>query len=122
MESLIGLTLEGKGQEFSGEDFRDLLRPGVYVFALGAQALYVGASRGLIERAAGAHHHQRRAVSGADKVYLFPCATWKDALKLEAELIARLRPSINGRRPVRDVARKTAANMGLSVRRVQEKY
>ena len=45
LSRIESLVVPNTGQRFAGRDFRDLLRPGVYLFMLGEIPLYVGKSK-----------------------------------------------------------------------------
>lgn len=88
-------TIPGAGQRFSGEDFRDLLRPGVYAFFKGGKPLYVGTSYSILQRAAYRDHNAKRAREEADEVFMFPCISKEAADSLETYLIGKMRPRDN---------------------------
>lgn len=88
-------AIPGLGQKFSGQDFRDLLRPGVYVFFKAGAPLYVGSSYSILQRAAYKDHNARTARQECDEVFLFPCVSREAAESLETYLIGRFRPRDN---------------------------
>jgi hypothetical protein len=98
LKQIERLTVRDAGQKFTGEDFRDLRRPGVYVFMLAGEPLYIGMSSSLLGRIGGAHHFQQVAIEECDEVLLYPCANIKAADVLEEILIQRLKPKYNVRR------------------------
>lgn len=84
------------GYEFTGDAFRDLCRPLVYLF-LGRndEPLYVGMTGTGIGRPANLRHHVSNARNHCYRVLIYPCKDVKAALKLELFLIRRLRPEYN---------------------------
>jgi hypothetical protein len=101
-------VIPNTGQEFRGDDFRELVKPGVYVAMLGDEPLYIGMSKNLLRRAASSH---RRAINECDRILLYPCVSVWTARELEAILIAKLRPKYNKRL---HLARIVARRLGMS--------
>lgn len=90
------LVIPEAGQQFKGNDFRDLCKPGVYIFMKNGKPLYVGMSDALIHRAAAKNHRQAvRSRAECDKVLLYPCLSIAAAKQLETLLISRLHPPSN---------------------------
>ena len=96
-ERIESLALPNAGQSFNGNDFRDLLRPGVYVAMLGELPLYAGMSNQLLRRVGGSHKQASAAFAECDRVLLYPCASVEAARELEAILLSRLQPKYNVR-------------------------
>lgn len=93
---IAGDAIAGAGLEFTGEVFRSVRRPGVYLFLLGKQALYIGVSKGVMSRAAYTRHKQaQQAASECDRVLIYPCEDMDAALRLESMLILALKPKYN---------------------------
>lgn len=88
------LVICGSGQSFKGGDFRDLLRPGVYILIENGVVLYVGQSKRMMARMSG-KHHKNELFMRADEIRVYPCRTAKDAYELERILIDRLKPTHN---------------------------
>jgi hypothetical protein len=93
-ESIDG-AIPGLGQRFSGDDFRDLLRPGVYAFFKDGLPIYVGSSYSILQRAAYKDHNATEARKECDEVFLFPCVSKEAAESLETFLIGKFRPRDN---------------------------
>ena len=98
VERIESLVVPNAGQSFNGNDFRELLRPGVYVAMLGDDVLYVGMSNQLLRRVGGKHKQAEKAFAECDKVQLYPCVSVLAARELETILIGRLNPKYNVRR------------------------
>lgn len=92
---LEALVLPEAGQKFKGSDFRDLRKPGVYLFMRGKEALYVGMAKRLLGRVGSFHSQAQLAIEDCDEVLLYPCVSVKAAQELEIILIGRLRPKYN---------------------------
>jgi excinuclease UvrABC nuclease subunit len=88
-------VIPGAGQQFDGDDFRDLRRPGVYVFMFEGSALYVGMASMLLRRIGGFHKQAQDAIDGCDRVFVYPCVSLEAALELEKLLICQLKPRDN---------------------------
>lgn len=90
------LTIPEAGQQFSGDDFRSLTKPGVYVFVRENEILYVGVSHSLLSRAShGSHDQDDKARRECDKVLLYPCRNDECARTLESILIYAMKPKYN---------------------------
>lgn len=91
------LTLPLAGQKFKASDFRTLRRPGVYLFLLAGEPLYVGFGKNLIAACSRSQYLYSRALSidSCDEVLLYPCKTVEAAKELETLLIRELRPKHN---------------------------
>ena len=96
-DEIAGLVIADAGQSFTGDDFRSLRQPGVYVFMLGAECLYVGMATRLLGRIGG-NHHRKEAIAECDRVLLWPCVSKPAAARLEEILIAGLNPRYNKRK------------------------
>jgi excinuclease UvrABC nuclease subunit len=88
------LVIAGAGQSFNGHDFRDLLRPGVYVLLSANDVLYVGLGNRLLRRI-GSKHHKNELFEICSEVRVFPCKSLDAAKRLEKILISRLNPAYN---------------------------
>lgn len=95
--SISSLVIPEAGQQFIGSDFRDLRKPGVYVFMLKGQPLYVGMGSMLLRRIGAKHYQATQAIDECDQVLLYPCVSIKAAQQLEALLISKLQPKYNWR-------------------------
>lgn len=73
--------------------FGDLRRNLVYGFKRSGQWLYVGMSMAGYSRVMASA--AARGLEPTDEVLVWHCATTKDALALEAQLINEIRPSLN---------------------------
>lgn len=89
------LVVGGAGQRFKGNDFRDLRKPGVYVFLQNGLPLYVGMSKMLLGRVGHKHRQAERAINECDEVLLYPCVSEEAAKELETLLIGKLHPKYN---------------------------
>ena len=106
MKSLdeLGVT---EGLEFSGENYRLLCGPGVYLFMSETEALYVGMSKSVIARPfTFSHWKARKAQREATRFIIYPCRTVGDALDLETMFIERLHPKYNTKQKVAMVCRR----------------
>lgn len=97
IEDIEQWVIPGAGQQFTGDDFRSLREPGVYIFMREGKALYVGKATRLLGRI-GARHHQAEAIYLCDQVLLYPCKSDSAALRLEELLITKLRPRFNAQK------------------------
>ena len=88
------LVIAGAAQEFKGNDFRDLLKPGVYVFLRHEQPIYIGSSKSLLRRVAS-NHHKPLAIEECIKLLLYPCVSESAARELENLLIQAFQPQYN---------------------------
>ena len=87
-----------QGISFTGDDFRSLCWPCVYVLLKGDTALYVGMSRnGMSRITAGLHKQADEARRKCDKVLIYPTVSVDAASRLERVLITGLRPQMNQR-------------------------
>lgn len=91
-------VIPGAGQQFKGNDFRDLRKSGVYLFMLEGKPLYIGTGRMLLGRASGKHKQAEEAIAQCDTVLLYPCLSWFIAQQLETLLINKLQPKYNKRK------------------------
>jgi hypothetical protein len=110
--NLSQLVLPQAGQKFQASDFRDLLKPGVYLFMRGGLPLYIGMGKRLLGRIGGLHKQAGLAIEECDEVLMYPCVSLKAATELETLLIGQLRPRYNKQR------NKYAANI-LGLRQVR---
>src|SRR6266852_4384829 len=94
-KDIESLVIKGAGQKFVGSDFRQLRKPGVYVFMLGGLPLYVGQGKMLLRRIGSNHHQALKAIELADEVLLYPCISESAAIELEIILIGKLKPKFN---------------------------
>jgi len=90
----ISLAKNG-GWSFTGREFRNLMRPLVYIFLRDDRILYVGVSSHGLKRALEAGHQQKEARSICDEVRILTCDSLEDALKLEVALIRQFQPALN---------------------------
>ena len=91
-------VIPDSGQQFSGEDFRRLRLPGVYILFNKRSPLYVGYGASLLGRIGWRHHGQTNlAMEKCDEVLLFPCESKNAARRLEVILISQLKPPFNER-------------------------
>ena len=104
-KSIDNLVIDGSGQEFKGDDFRQLLGPGVYVIMHKDRPVYVGSGKRLLGRVGGRHHKQDLFVE-ASRILLFPCKGIEEAQELERQLINRFMPIGNQRNMREEVRRK----------------
>lgn len=90
------LLIDGAGQSFSGDDFRMLCRPCVYMFMKDGLPLYIGMSSHGIQRVAQKAHRQAMlSRAECDEVKVHPCISVDAARQLETYLIRRMRPKYN---------------------------
>jgi hypothetical protein len=102
------LVVETGGAEFTGETFRQLCGPGVYMFMLGDLPLYVGMGGDLLQRCAQkAHRHAKTARAECNRVLIWPCQSEEKAKLLEELLICKLKPKYNGNGQQRYVSELT---------------
>ncbi len=97
-------SLTAGPMRFTGEEFRSLCGPLVYVFWQDTRALYVGMSSESISRPASRDHDQAGARSQCTEVLIFPTPSAEAANELELLLITALQPSLNKRRDKGSVA------------------
>ena len=92
-------VLPDKGQRFTGEDFRNLRMPGVYVLLKGDEVLYVGYGVSLLRRIGTDRQEYARdsAIQACDQVLLYPCQSIGAARRVERILINQLQPRFNVR-------------------------
>ena len=84
------------GHRFTGDAFRELCGPMVYLFSKNGKALYVGMSGNGLSRAACRRHAQAdRARMECDEVMTWSCKDKASAKRLEEYLIHKLRPIFN---------------------------
>lgn len=100
------MTWPQLGQKFKANDFRDLRKPGVYLFLLDGNALYVGMGKSLIYACVrtGYHYGRDMAIEQADEVLMYPCVSSEAARELEIMLIKSLRPKYNRMHKLRAIA------------------
>ena len=72
--------------------------PGVYIFASGKDALYVGKGNNCLSRAVSSQHQRHDVLPESTDVTIIPCPTEDEAKELESRLIALFRPRYNKRR------------------------
>lgn len=90
------LIVRDSGHRFTGEDFRSLLNPCVYLFMLNGLPLYIGVSKHGITRASDQRHHMHfKARLECDEVLIYQCNSSSDALELETIMIRHLHPKYN---------------------------
>jgi hypothetical protein len=95
-DDIEALVIKDAGQSFSGEDFRSLLRPCVYMFMRENVPIYIGMSGNGLERVAGRSHHKAlNARQECDEVRIYPCVSVDAAYKLERILVGRTQPRYN---------------------------
>lgn len=92
------LVLPSAGQQFKGNDFRQLREPGVYVLLSNGIPLYVGMGSMLLRRVGGKHGQADKAINECDQLLIYPCISTKAAAKLETILISKLQPKYNWRK------------------------
>ena len=97
---LPSLLIEDAGIEFTGDVWRALCLPCVYIASSETEVLYVGLSERGLQRPFGVGHHkltnpELRAEVATLKVY--PCKSISAARKAERILIASLNPKWNDR-------------------------
>lgn len=98
LKSSAASLVLGPGIRLTGDDLRKLLRPGVYVYGLGNEALYVGSGKNGMARCFGYRHKQAsQAREICDSVWVIPCKSERDAEALEIILIRKLKPRFNKR-------------------------
>lgn len=91
-------VIPNSGNQFTGDDFRLLCRPCVYLFMLNGLPLYIGMSGiGIVRSAARNHHHADLARKECDQVLIYPCLSVDAAYSLEKLLIHVLSPKYNER-------------------------
>ena len=90
-------VLEHAGQQFSGKDFADLCRPGVYAFLCGEEVLYIGMGSNALTRCSQTQHSKRFVRESCDTVKIFPCVSIEAARELEEYLISVCKPKYNQR-------------------------
>lgn len=84
------------GYSFTGEDFRNLTLPCVYLFLDSEdKALYIGMSGSGITRPTQKNHRQPTARLQAHRILIYPCNSTKEAKHLETLLIKSFMPSLN---------------------------
>lgn len=110
-------TLKTNAIAFNAESLALLTGPGVYMYLVNNKAIYVGSAKSLAGRSMSRGHHQRKNVSIANSLMLFPCDTHAEALELEMQMISDLRPRFNGRGFKKVRAKKLAKAMGISLNR-----
>jgi len=82
--------------DFSREDFNALCSSGVYIFAKDNEALYVGSSNRMMNRASNPKHLSAlKAAVECTKVFFLPCPSPMSARIEEYSLIRALRPKYN---------------------------
>lgn len=89
------LVIPSAGQKLQGSDFRDLCRPGVYVFMRRGKPLYIGMAKRMLGRIGSLHRQAESAIEECDEVLLYPCVSVKAAVELEIILIGKLKPTYN---------------------------
>lgn len=82
--------------QYSGGEFRALIRPCVYLFLRNGKPLYVGVSQHGISRPAALYHNHRTARDAADEVLLLFFGSAYSAKDAEQRLIEALKPPFNG--------------------------
>lgn len=97
--------IQGAGQSFKGNDFRDILGPGVYVLFEKRTPVYVGKGSNMLRRLSGLHH-KRSIINSCTEIKLFPCISLQAAIELEKQLIARFQPKYNSRQLTTLIARQ----------------
>ena len=107
------LIIPNSGQSFTGDDFRMLLKPIVYMFMKAGLPLYVGMSRRGITRPSGAHH-VAKAREECDEVKIFPCINEGAAYRLEQILISRTNPLYNERLRQAEAKRLTGISSSIN--------
>lgn len=95
-DQLAKLIIPDSGQQFKGNDLRQLMGPGVYVLIEEEVVLYVGVGKNILRRISS-KHHQKAAFETCDKLLLYPCVSYEAALELERLLIFSLKPLRNSR-------------------------
>jgi excinuclease UvrABC nuclease subunit len=83
--------------ELSKSDIENFTSPMVYVFSVGALALYVGMSKNGISRPFEPTHHAKKVRQEADSLDLYLCDSKEEAAVLQLALIHRLNPKYNRR-------------------------
>ena len=99
--TIPGIDRLGSGLRFSGDVFRKLCQPCVYVVLCDNAPLYIVMSRNGISRPARPDHHQVKAFNECDEVLIYPVETAQDAKRVERALIQYFQPQYNGRAHVR---------------------
>jgi excinuclease UvrABC nuclease subunit len=85
-----------KGIEFTGDGFRMLCGPIVYLMlGKGETPLYIGMSRNGLSRTCDPKHGACEARSKCTSVLVYPCKDAKHAMQLEMFLIRKFNPEYN---------------------------
>ena len=101
--------IKGIGARFTGEDFRSLCKPTVYMFLRNGEPLYVGYSRQGLGRALNTHKQADKARQECDEVLTWPCRDVISAQQVERILIAHCRPVYNVRCQLKRARRRRTA-------------
>jgi hypothetical protein len=91
--------IPGSGIEFTGDVWRSLCKPCVYVASNPTQVLYVGMSANGLSRPFNPKHHKlsTHGRDAVESVKIYPCRSVHAARMAERLLIASLRPVWNSR-------------------------
>ena len=94
---VLKLAQRQAGQKFKASDFRDLRKPGVYLFMKAGLPLYVGMGSNLLAACSRSQYLYSRELSidSMDEVLLYPCVSLDAAKELETLLIRELKPKNN---------------------------
>ena len=110
-----------KAIEFNLESLDTLRGPGVYMYCVGDEALYVGASRKVVGRILARNHHVTR-LSEATSLLIFPCNDWNAAKALETKIITDMRPSLNHRNYKMLPGKELADKLGVTAQAAVHMY
>ena len=94
------LLIDGAGIEFTGDVWRSLCHPCVYVAANEERVLYVGLSQNGLARPFSRGHHKLRSsfhMHEVESLKVYPCRSIEAARAAERILIATLNPQWNDR-------------------------
>jgi hypothetical protein len=103
-----------KAIEFSGDSLAILRSAGVYMYVREDRAIYIGAAKKVLGRALARNHHKLSELFSGTSLILFPCDTYEEAKQLEAELISDLKPEYNERNGKMTIAKRIAAQLGIT--------
>ena len=108
-EQIAKLIKPDSGQQFKGNDLRDLLGCGVYVLLESEVVLYIGLAHNLLRRISGLHH-KKDLIERCDKLLMYPCVRHEAAVELERLLIFSLKPLHNTRQRTAHLQRLMGIN------------
>lgn len=104
-ETALNDLIPDGGIEFTGDVWRSLRRPCVYVMSSDAEVLYVGMSSNGIERPFSPTHHalDYDRELAVDTIKVYPCHNMAAARRVERMLIVGLNPKWNKRQTVESI-------------------